>query len=174
MHWTVHSRRTLYQDRWVRLLTADVELPDGRRLDHRLLEAADSASLAVVDAGRVLLLWRHRFITDAWGWEVPGGAINPGERPVDAAARELEEETGWRAVGPLRPLIQVHPMPGLSTARHSVFRADSAVHVGPPADGFESAQIAWLPLHELRRLIDKGEIVEGTSLVTLLTLLAGC
>jgi len=44
----------------------------------------------------VLLLWRHRFITVTWGWEIPVGRAEPGGSPAQAAAREVEEETGWR------------------------------------------------------------------------------
>ncbi|MDP9870299.1 MULTISPECIES: NUDIX domain-containing protein [Streptosporangium] len=165
------SERTLYHDKWVHLRSADVELPDGRHLDHRLIQSSDGAYAAVVVRERVLLLWRHRFITDAWGWELPSGAINPGEGPAAAAAREVEEETGWRPEGPLRRLIHTQPIPGLLTARHYVFRADAATYIGPPADGFESERIAWVPLSKVRRLIDSGEILEGTTLTALLCLL---
>ena len=40
------------------------------------------------------MLWRHRFITDSWGWEIPAGGVDAGETPEDAAAREVLEETG--------------------------------------------------------------------------------
>lgn len=73
-------------------------------------------------------MWRHRFITDTWGWEIPLGGIRPGEDPADAAAREVEEETGWRP-GPLRPLVYTQPSPGLMTFEHHIFRADSATHL---------------------------------------------
>ncbi len=53
------------------------------------------ARLYAIPARGVLLLWRHRFITDTWGWEIPAGGIDPGETPPDAAARETLEETGW-------------------------------------------------------------------------------
>ncbi len=61
----------------------------------------------------MLLLWRHRFITDTWGWEIPLGRAEPGEGPAEAAAREVEEETGWRP-GPLRPLLRIEPKQSVS------------------------------------------------------------
>ena len=103
---------------------------------------------------QVLLLWRHRFITGSWGWEVPLGRIEDGESPAEAAAREFEEETGWRA-GPLRHLISVHPTPGISDSAHHVYRADEATHLGSPADAFESERIAWVPLDQVPALIGR-------------------
>ncbi|WP_342775091.1 NUDIX domain-containing protein [Nonomuraea diastatica] len=111
-----------------------MELPDGRHLGHRLVRTAPGARVVVTDGhDRVLLIWRHRFITDTWGWEIPLGRIDEGEMPIAAAAREVEEETGWRP-GPLRPLLSVQPLNGLSDSLHHVYRAESATRVGPPAD----------------------------------------
>lgn len=173
MRWTVRSARTIYRDQWLQLRSADVEVSEGHHLDHRIVASANSASLVAVVDRQVLLLWRHRFITDAWGWEVPGGAINRGEDPARAAVRELHEETGWRATGEPRALLEVHPMPGLCTARHQVFQTDSVEYTGPPVDGFESDRIAWVPLADVAQLIRKGDIVEGTTLASLLKLVSG-
>ena len=130
------------------------------------------AGVVVARADRqVLLLWRHRFITGSWGWEVPLGRIEDGESPAEAAAREFEEETGWRA-GPLRHLISVHPTPGISDSAHHVYRADEATHLGSPADAFESERIAWVPLDQVPDLIGRGEIVSATTASALLYLLA--
>lgn len=92
MRWTVHSEKQLYEDEWLNIRVADVELPGGRHLEHRLIRTPPGAGAVIVVDGRVLLMWRHRFITDTNGWEIPIGKIDPGEEPAEAAARETEEE----------------------------------------------------------------------------------
>jgi len=171
MRWKVRALRTLYRDKWLHLKLADVDVGEGRMLDHRMIEFPECGSLLAVDGDRVLLMWRHRFITDTWGWEVPGGAMEAGEDPVDAALREFEEETGWRALGAPEHHITVNPLPGLCTARHHVFRVEGVVRVGPPVDAFESDRIAWIPLSKVESLIAAGDIGEGTTLAAMLLLL---
>ena len=152
MRWTVHAIRDLYRDRWVHLQAADVELPDGRHLDHRIIRtAAPGAGIVVVRDGKVLLIWRHRFITDTYAWEIPQGGPKDGETLADAAVREAEEETGWRPQGPIRPLLYSQPSPGIMTSEHHIFRADDATYTGPPADAFESDKIDWLPLDAINQ-----------------------
>ncbi|MFG1942269.1 NUDIX domain-containing protein [Nonomuraea sp. NPDC048826] len=171
MRWQVHSEEPLYTDPWIDVRVADVELPDGRHLDHRLIRTAPGAGAVVTDErDRVLLIWRHRFITDTWGWEIPIGKIEEGEEPVAAAAREVEEETGWRP-GPLRPLIYAQPSSGLSDSEHHIFRADTARHIGPPTEPWEAERVEWVPLADVRRLIDGRDLVCGTSMNALLYVL---
>jgi 8-oxo-dGTP pyrophosphatase MutT (NUDIX family) len=173
MRWTVRGERDLYQDRWVHVLSADVELPNGDHLDHRLIRtAAPGAGLLVVDDDRVLLIWRHRFITDTYGWEIPMGMIEPGEEPAEAAVREAEEETGWRATGPIEPLLYTQPFPGLMSCEDHLFRAAGATYLGPPVDDFESDSVAWVPLAEIPALIRKRHISAGPTLNALLFALA--
>jgi 8-oxo-dGTP pyrophosphatase MutT (NUDIX family) len=170
MEWRVVSERPLYTDDWLKIRIADVDLPDGTRLEHRLIRTHPGAGTVAIDPHqRVLLLWRHRFITKTWGWEIPIGRIEAGESPADAAKREFQEETGYRP-GSLRPMLQVQPTPGLTTSVHHIFRADEATEIGP-ADRNESDRVAWIALADLRSLIDKGEITSGTTLAALLYLL---
>ena len=170
MRWTVHSERPLYTDEWLDIRMADVELPDGRHLQHRLIRTPPGAGCVVVRAGEVLLLWRHRFITGSQGWEIPIGKIEPGEDPAAAAARETEEETGWRP-GPLSFLLRAEPSPGLSTSAHSIYLADGAKRIGSPEDDFESDSVSWVPLANVPSLIGRGDITSGTTLAALLYVL---
>ena len=95
------------------------------------------------------------------------GKIEEGEPPAHAAAREFEEETGWRA-GPLRHLMDVQPTPGLSNSVHHIYRASEAAHVGSPTDATEAARVAWVPLAQVPSLIAKGDVTSGSTLAALL------
>src|SRR3977135_2173105 len=103
--WKVHGGRSLHESDTVRLELADVELTDGTRIDHYVIHIPlEIVSVVVFDGtGSVLLLWRYRFITDRWSWDVPAGKGAPGEAPEDAAVRASVDETGWRP-GPPRLL----------------------------------------------------------------------
>ena len=83
MRWIVHGERIIYDSPWVRLALTDIEIPGGRRFEHHVVRMpAQAAGTVIYDPARgVLLLWRHRFTTDSWGWEVPAGMVDEGETP---------------------------------------------------------------------------------------------
>jgi 8-oxo-dGTP pyrophosphatase MutT (NUDIX family) len=173
MRWTVHGERSLYESPWMQLRLVDIELPDGHRFDHHVLRTPNQAAGVVVrdpDRG-FLLLWRHRFITDTWGWEIPAGRIDPGEAVADAAAREVEEETGWRP-GRLRPLVSWYVASGITDHHFSAFLADGAEHVGDPVDAFEAERVEWVPVADVRAAIAAGDVPDGPALTALLAALA--
>ena len=168
MRWTVHGERVLYRSPWVGLSLVDVEVPGGARFPHHVVRAPRPAvGVVVADPDRgVLLLWRHRFITDSWGWEVPAGGVDEGETLEQAAAREVREETGWRP-GPLRHQVSWHPANGLADLRFTAFVADGAQHVGAPTDPGESERVEWVPAARVRELVRDGQVQDGLSLVAL-------
>ena len=111
--WIVHGERLVDDTRRLRLSIAQVELPDGVRFEQYVLRMPKAAMTVLLDdAGeRVLMIWRHRFVPDCWAWELPGGYVDPDEDPVVAAAREVEEETGWRPRS-MSPLTRFQPLAG--------------------------------------------------------------
>lgn len=172
MEWTVHGRRAIYESPWVCLDLVDVELPDGQRFEQHVVRMARPvAAVVIVEDDRVLLMWRHRHVTDTWGWEIPAGRVEVGEEPEVAARREAEEETGWRPAA-LRRLVVSQPSSGSVDSRHHIFRADGATHIGPPTDITEAAKIEWVPLADVRAMIASGAIVNGPTLIGLLHVLS--
>jgi 8-oxo-dGTP pyrophosphatase MutT (NUDIX family) len=173
MKWTTHGERPVYESWWVNLSMVDVEIPGSGRFEHHVVRVPRPAVGCVVhdpDRG-VLMLWRHRFITDTWGWEIPGGGADEGESLAAAAAREVLEETGWRT-GPVEHLCRYHPSNGLSDQHFHGFLAHGAEHVGDPTDPGESERVEWVPVAELRRLVERGEVLDGLSFTVLLYALA--
>ena len=84
MEWTVHGQREVYQSPWITLSLVDVETPGGRRYEHHAISSLDAAGVIVSDPDRgVMLMWRHRFLSNQWGFEVPGGMIEEGENPEE-------------------------------------------------------------------------------------------
>jgi 8-oxo-dGTP pyrophosphatase MutT (NUDIX family) len=168
MRWLVHGERTLYDSEWVRLALVDVEIPGGRRFEHHVVRVPRPAAGVVVhDESRgLLLLWRHRFITDTWGWEIPAGGVDEGELPAQAAAREVLEETGWQP-GALREIAVYHPSNGLNDQTFYLYLADGARHIGEPTDVSESERIEWVKLADVKEMVRKGEVRDGLSLTAL-------
>ena len=172
MQWIVHGERALYESEWVNLSLVDVEIPDERRFDHHVIREPRAAAGTVIHRrDEVLLLWRHRFITDTWGWEIPAGRIDPGESPQEAAVRETIEETGWRP-GPLQRLGAYAPNNGSTDQVFHLFTADGGTRVGEPTDPSESERIEWVEPDKVRWLIEGGQVCDGMSLTGLLWALA--
>jgi 8-oxo-dGTP pyrophosphatase MutT (NUDIX family) len=173
MRWIVHGERSLYESEWVNLRMVDVEIPGERRFEHHVVRFPNPAAGVIVhDPSRgVLLLWRHRFITDTWGWEIPAGKVEAGESLEGGAAREALEETGWRP-GPLRFVVRYHPTNGVSDQAFNIFLADGATYVGEPTDPSESERIEWVPVEDVRAALRDGRITDGLSLGGLATAFA--
>jgi 8-oxo-dGTP pyrophosphatase MutT (NUDIX family) len=169
----VHGERRIYDSPWIALALADVEVPDGERFEHHVVRMPAAAAGVVVhdDERGVLLLWRHRFITDTWGWEIPAGRVDEGETPEEAGTRETLEETGW-SPGPLRHLSSYFPYNGVSDGRFHLFAAHGATYQGEPTDPSEAERVEWLPWPQLTRAVRAGKVGDGLSLTALLWFLA--
>jgi len=170
--WKIHGERTIYDNRWVRLTMMDVEPPGVERFEHHVVRLHRVAVAVVLDdQDRVLMLWRYRFVPGQWGWELPGGIVDPGEDAPAAAAREVEEETGWRPSS-LEHLVTYQPMVGMVDSPHEIFCGKGAEKVGEPEGGEEAGRIEWVPLAEIPRLMAAGELMGSGTLVGLLHVLA--
>ncbi len=170
--WIIHGERVVDDTRRARLSVADVELPDGVRFEQYVIRAPRSAMVAVVDEqDRLLMMWRHRFVIDRWVWELPGGYLDDDEDPALGAAREVEEETGWRPRS-VEPLLTFQPWVGTADAENLLYRGRGADFIGGSVDVNEAERVAWIPLEQARDHLARGEIVGAASVIAVLDLLA--
>ncbi|MEM8618917.1 MAG: NUDIX hydrolase [Actinomycetota bacterium] len=180
VQWRVHGERMVYESPWVSLALTTVEPPSVAAFEHHVVRARGPAAGCIVTraapSGRsaqptagteVLMLYRHRFITDTWGWEIPAGGVDSGEDPATAAARETREETGWQLPALPRPVTVFHPSNGLSDQTFHIFHGTNAEHVGDPLDPTEASRIEWIDTNDVRSLIADGQVTDGLSLTAL-------
>lgn len=170
--WTIHEERLIDASRRLKLSIAAVELPDGVHFEQYVLRMPKAAMTVVLDdEDRVLLIWRHRFVIDQWTWELPGGYVDSTEDAARTAAREVEEETGWKPRNMSR-LAVFQPLTGSADFENIVFLAEGADDTGAAPDVNEAAQIKWVPLKEVRDLMAEGKIIGAGAQIGLLHALA--
>ena len=171
--WAIHGQHTIYDNKWVKLDLVDVEPPGVERFEHHVVRLARVAIAAVVDdADRVLMLWRYRFVPARWGWELPGGIVDADDEDSAAtAAREVEEETGWRPHS-LKKILDYQPMVGMVDSPHEIFVGRGAKLVGEPHDAEEAGIVEWTPLSDIPDLLKQDKLLGSGTLVALLHILA--
>ncbi|MGX8262367.1 NUDIX domain-containing protein [Streptomyces thermocarboxydus] len=170
--WRIHGERDLYDNRWVKLQLWDVQPPGMESFEHHVVKLHQVAVTAVLDdQDRVLMMWRYRFVPQQFGWELPGGIVDAGEDPADAALREVVEETGWRPKT-LEHVVSYQPMVGMVDSPHEIFVGYGAERVGEPTDLEEAGHIEWVPLSDIPGLMARGELMGSGTLVALLHILA--
>ena len=174
---TLLSAIRLYSGRIVNLDLDTVRFPDDSSGQLEMLRhPGASAVVPFLDPPgaadpRVVLIRQFRHAADGFIWEVPAGRLDAGESPEACAGRELEEETGMRA-GRLEHLTTMYTTPGFTDERIHLFLADG---LEPGAEHREADE--FMELHTLRwsrvmGMIERGEIVDGKTLVSLLFLQA--
>lgn len=147
----------------LRVREDQVEDPrDGSLHPRVLIDAPDWVNvIAVTPDDRVVLIRQFRFGVWSSTLEIPGGMVDLGEDPAAAAARELEEETGF-VPAEVRSLGWVHPNPALQNNRcHSylALRCEK-VHAGHPDPG-EDIQVELRPRSDVPELIRRREITHS-------------
>ena len=163
--WIIHQERVVDDTRKAKFSIAHVELPDGVQFEQYVLRLPKAAVVVVLnDNDEVLMMRRHRWIIDRWVWEMPGGYVDDQEEAAASAAREVEEETGWRP-RTMQFLCSFQPMVGTADAENLVYLARGADDTGAAPDINEAQQVKWIPLDEAVERIAGGEIVGAASVV---------
>lgn len=163
---------------WLGVRRDTVAMPDGDSVERFYVDHSGAVVVAAVDEqDRVALIHQYRHPAGTKLWELPAGLRDvAGEDPVETARRELAEEIDLVAQH-WRFLSDVYPSPGYSNERVQVFVATGLSTVSQSQRfrrTHEEADLTveWLPLSRVPEEILSGRIVNGVTIIALLTVLA--
>lgn len=163
------SRTVIYQNPWVSLYADKVQFPDGRIVEkHHFLDFGKEAVGAVVrnNHDHILLVRAYRYVTDSIEWEIPAGGLEHDESILNAARREVWEESGYETVDH-QLIYTYYPMNGMANKIFHLVRCRATTGSGE-FDRNEIAGYKWFTRSEIQTMIAGNLINDGYSLTGLL------
>jgi ADP-ribose pyrophosphatase len=165
---TIESKR-IYDGRIVKLRVDTVELPDGTRATREVVEHKGAVAIVpLIDSDTVVMVRQFRQPANEVLLEIPAGTLELGEDPDDCAARELLEETGYRA-GSIQKVFKSYLAPGYSSEMLHTYIATGLEKdiAAPEADEF--LEIVTIKLADAVAMIETGDIKDAKTICGLLT-----
>jgi 8-oxo-dGTP pyrophosphatase MutT (NUDIX family) len=168
--WEIITDTALVSHSWLEVREQRVRLANGNEIEqfHLVTGPHWTAVLCLTEDRQIVLVRQYRHGFGGASLELPAGVIEPSEAPIDAARRELLEESGFEAAL-MEPLFSTAPEPSRSSTRAHFFFASGARAVASQhLDQCEDLQVVLVPVSELLELIDDGHIVHAAHLAAIL------
>ena len=168
--WQVLTDTALISQRWLEVREQRVRLANGHEIDafHLIHGPSWAGVLCLTADAQVVLVRQYRHGLGGASLELPAGVIEPSEAPMDAARRELREETGFSA-DDVSPLLLAVPEPARNTTRAHFFFARGAVRIADlELDYSEELEVVLVSVPELFELIEQGQIMHAAHIGAIL------
>lgn len=167
----VLSSRVSYEGPLFRVVTDELREPTGKKVTRDIIRHNGSVVVLALEKSKskkdplVLIERQFRHAAQQYLYEVPAGTIDPGEDHLEAAKRELLEETGYQA-RKWTNLLQYFASPGFLGEWMQVFLAEDLTPGPASPEEDESLELQFIPLSELLRLIGAGKIRDGKTIIS--------
>ena len=167
--WKTISTKVVYDNNWIKVTHRDVINPSGNSGIYGVVEFKNLAiGIVPVDQeGNTWLVRQFRYTLDQFTWEIPEGGCPIGETPIEAAQRELQEETGLTAKKWTK-IAQFHTSNSVTDEYGEVFLAENLTMGEQALEDCEDIIVKKLPLKEAYQMVLDGEITDSVSMIGLM------
>jgi ADP-ribose pyrophosphatase len=139
--------------------------PSGFEIKRAIVHHNGSAVMMAVDGRkRILLVRQYRLPARSYLWELPAGKLDQGETPLQAAKRELAEETGYHA-RQWKKLVTFYPSPGYVAEKMTIFLATGLTEGKAQPMEDERIETRWFTAEEIERGIQSGKIIDAKTMI---------
>ena len=164
---TIHSQR-IYNGKIINLRKDEVTLPDGGKSSREIVEHPGAVViLAVNNLNQVMMVRQFRKAVDNVLLELPAGTLEPSEKLISCARRELEEETGFQA-RKWGQIFNFYSSPGFCNESLTLFFAQDLIKTVPNTDHDEFIEVITLDKERVQKLLRKGKIRDAKTLIGIL------
>ena len=168
MDWKRLTSRTVFENDWMEVREDHVINPGGGEnlYGHVHFKNRAVAILPLDAHGHTWLVGQQRYTLGAWSWELPMGGAPLGEEPLDAAKRELQEETGL-AANRWTEIMRLHPSNSITDEVGYVYLAEDLTEGETAFEETEALEVRRLPLEAALQMVRDGEITDAISVAAL-------
>lgn len=161
------NRESAYQGKMFNVAKVTLQNGEGKQIVRDVVEHPGAACIIpMIDKETVLLVEQWRIGAKRPLWEIPAGGLDPGEDPLACAARELEEETGFKA-GKLEHLFTMYPSPGILDEKMHIFIATELTKGEQNLDDDEEIVMKNFTFRDLRVQLKANNIKDGKTIAAL-------
>jgi ADP-ribose diphosphatase len=166
--WHTLSSRSVYENRWIRVREDMAEMPDGRTTPYGVVECRPCVGvLPFLDDWTVVLVGQYRYVARAFRWEMPTGAMHPGESEEAAAQRELREEAGYEAARLIK-LCTFETSKSVVDETAHIYLAEGLRLASTAPDPTEFIEVAPFAFSEVLQMVERSEILDAMTVIAVL------
>lgn len=162
------SSKQIFDGKIVKLFVDEVELPDGQKAIREIVRHPGAVCVVpLTDEGEVVMVKQFRYPFGEVLLEIPAGKLEPGEDPLEAVIRELEEESGAVA-GKIEHIGEIYTTVAIFDEKIQLYLARDLKFISAHPDSDEFIESTKIPLSELVKMVMNNEIKDAKTQIAIL------